>query len=77
MRCYRQLKFGIMLLNFNLKVLCGKRTETQAQCSSTAVNVKIMQFKDSNLEISDLQFQKIVEDAVLKAIEKLKVEQKV
>ena len=57
-----------MTLNFNLKVISGKRTDVKIEIYSTAVNSKVLEFKNSKKTMTDRQLADAIDELLTKRL---------
>ena len=57
-----------MTLNFNLKVISGKRTDVKVEIYSTAVNSKVLEFKNSKKTMTDRQLADAIDELLTKRL---------
>lgn len=57
-----------MTLNFNLKVISGKRTDVKVEIYSTAVNSKVLEFKNSKKTMTDRQLADAIAELLTKRL---------
>jgi hypothetical protein len=62
-------------INFNIKVITGKRTELEVVCTPMSTNEKILEFKDSDRKLSENKLASHIEKSIKETLQKYAVGQ--